>query len=346
MNNIPDFRINMGGTDLRGTLFDEALQLLDITDRVRPRLVSLSLSEKRGEEADQLDLVLDDTDGKLDLPPTGATLQLQIGWKQGRDVAIGLVDKGRFIVDEVSHSGPPDRVTIRARAADFASDIKTRREKSYHDTTLGEIVGEIAGRHKLKARCAAALASIAVSAKIQSRESDLAFLRRVGREHNAVAKIADGTLILSPIGTGRTPSGKALPAITILRREGDSHEFTRQKRDDVPGVSATWHDRKAGKRRTFTAGTADGAKKLARVYPTEEAAQTAANAAHGRAGREPVSLSLTVIGRPDIAPEQKAKVSGFKALIDGMGWLVSEVDHSIGDGGFTTKLKLESGPPA
>ena len=341
MNNIPDFRLTMGGTDLRGTLFDEAMQLLDITDKVRPRLVSLSLSEKRGEEAYQLDIVLDDTDGKLDLPPTGATLQLQIGWKQGNDVIVGLVDKGRFLVDEVSHSGPPDQVTIRARAADFASDIKTRREKAYHDTTLCAIVAEIAGRHKLKPRCAAALAGIAITAKIQSRESDLAFVRRLGREHGAVAKIAAGTLIFSPIGAGKTVSGKTLPIATIQRRDGDSHEFTLQKRDDVPGVAATWHDRKAGKRRTLTAGRTDGAKRLARVYPTETAAQTAANAAHDKARREPVSLTLSLLGRPDLSPEQKATVQGFKASIDAIGWTVAEVHHSIGDQGFTTHLKLE-----
>lgn len=342
MNNIADFRLTMGGTDLRGTLFDEALQLLDITAKVRPRLVSLSLSEKRGEEADQLDIVLDDTDGRLDLPPTGATLQLQIGWKQGSAVVVGLVDKGRFVVDEVSHSGPPDQVTIRARAADFASDIKTRREKAYHGTTLGAIVGEVAGRHSLKARCAPVLAGIAVTAKIQSRESDLAFLRRLGREHGAVAKIAAGTLIFAPIGAGTTASGRTLPTLTLRRRDGDAHEFTRQKRDDVPGVAATWHDRKAGKRQTFTAGKVDGAKKLARVYPTEAAARTAANAAHAKAGREPVSMSLTVLGRPDIAPEQKAVLRGWKSAIDAIPWLVTEVSHSLGDRGFTTQLKLEA----
>jgi len=78
------------------------------------------------------------------------------------------------------------------------------------------------------------------------------------------------------------------------------------------------------------------------AYPTEEAAQTAANAARAKAGREPVSLSLTVLGRPDLAPEQKATVSGYKAAIDGAGWLVTEVDHSIGDRGYTTAIKLEA----
>lgn len=343
MNNIPDFRLNMGGTDLRGTLFDEALQLLDITDTVRPRLISLTLSEKRGEEADQLDLVLDDSDGKLDLPPTGATLALQIGWKQGSGVTVGLVDKGRFLVDEVSHDGPPDRITIRARAADFAGDIKTRRETAYHDTTLGAIVAQIAARNNLRPRCAPSLAGIAVRTRAQSRESDLAFVRRLGREHNAVAKVAAGALILSPIGAGTTATGKTLPTLVIRRSDGDAHQYSRQKRDDVPGVEATWHDRKAGKRQTFTAGKADGAKKLARVYPTEEAAQTAANSAHAKAGREPVSLSLTLaLGRADVAPEQKAWVRGYKGAIDLAGWLVTEVEHSLGDRGFTTKVKLEA----
>ncbi|HET9511812.1 MAG TPA: contractile injection system protein, VgrG/Pvc8 family [Sphingomonas sp.] len=339
--NIPDFRVTLDGTDLTGTLRE---QVEGLDGRIRSRLISLGITEKRGESADQLDIVLDDSDGRLALPATGAVLQIQIGWKQGSDVTPGLVDKGSFKVDEVSHSGPPDVVTIRARSADFTSDLKTRREKGWNGTTLGAIVREVAGRHKLKPACAPALARIPIAAKAQSRESDLAFLRRLGREHDAVATIKHGRLILSPIGTGATPSGRALPTLTIRRRDGDSHNFNRQKRDDVPGVTATWHDRKAGKRQTFTAGKIEGAKKLSRVYGSEEDAQRAANAAHSRGQREPLSLDLTLaLGRADVSPEQKATVSGFKAEIDAVEWIVGEVSHSLGDSGYLTKLKLETG---
>jgi phage protein D len=123
----------------------------------------------------------------------------------------------------------------------------------------------------------------------------------------------------------------------------DSHQFSRQKRDDVPGVKATWHDRKAGKRKAFVAGKDDGAQSLSKVYASESEAQTAANAAHARAGREPVSLSLTLaLGRPDIHPEAKARVSGYKAAIDAVAWLVAEVTHTCGDRGYTTDVKLEA----
>ncbi|SUX74646.1 phage tail protein [Citrobacter freundii] len=53
-------------------------------------------------------------------------------------------------MDEIEHSGAPDRLTIRARSADFRETLNTRREKSWHQTTVGEAVKEIAARHNLK----------------------------------------------------------------------------------------------------------------------------------------------------------------------------------------------------
>jgi phage protein D len=309
----------------------------------RRRLVSLGISEKRGEDVDQLDLVIDDTDGAVALPPTGAKIQVWLGWKQGSDVTLGLVDKGWFTVDEVSHGGPPDVITIRARAADFTGDIKTRREKGWHGTTLGAIVADIAKRNGLTPHCAASLAAIPVIAKAQSRESDLAFLRRLGRERGAVAKIARDVLIFSPIAAGVTPSGKPIATVAIGRRDGDAHQFSRQKREDVPGVHATWHDRKTSKRQKAVAGKTDGAKTLSRVYASEADAQAAADAAHSRAGREPVSLTLSLaLGRPDIHPETKATIIGYKAAINSVDWLVAEVTHTLNDRGYVTGLKLES----
>ncbi len=329
--NIPDFRVTLDGKDLTSVL--------------RPRLVSLSIAEKRGESADQLDIVLDDTNGGLAIPASSAVLHVWLGWKQGSDVAIGLVDKGSFTVDEVTHAGMPDVITIRGRSVDFTSDLKTRQEKSWHGTTLGAIVGDVAKRHGLKSSCAPALASIAIPDKAQSRESDLAFLRRLGRERNAVVTIKRGALIVAPIGAGTTAAGKALPALTIHRSEGGPHSFCRQKRDAVGGVTGTWHDRRTAKRQTVTIGTADGARKLARVYASEDDAKVAATAAQGRAGREPTTMDIPLaLGRADIFPEQKAKVVGYKAEIDAIAWLVAEVTHDLGDRGYTTKLKLESAP--
>ena len=328
LSNIPDFSLQVGDKDLTG--------------EVRPRLMSLTLSEKRGDEADQLDVVLDDSEGGLAIPSEGALLRLALGWRQGRDVVQGLVDKGSFKVDDVGHSGPPDRIRIRARAADFTSDIRNRREQSWRNTTLGAVLKEVAGRNALSPRIAPDLAAISLPVATQSRESDIAFLRRMGRENDAVATIKDRKLIFARKGAGVTTTGATLPTVSIRRRGGDGHNWQRQKRDGQEGVIATWHDRKAAKRQTVTVGQKDGAKRLRKTYPDEASARRAATAERDRLKRALATFDCKLaLGRPDIYVDLRADVSGFKEGIDG-AWLITEVTHNLDNGsGFTTSLKME-----
>jgi hypothetical protein len=92
--------------------FKVSIEDKDLTAIVSPRLINLTLTLCRGDESDQLDISLDDSDGKLALPPRGAQIALALGWQ-----ATGLVDMGKFTVDEVEHSGAPDTITLRARSA-------------------------------------------------------------------------------------------------------------------------------------------------------------------------------------------------------------------------------------
>lgn len=336
--NIPDYRVEVDGVDVTPRLRDRVPG-----NGNRPRLISLGITDKRGNESDQLDLVLDDSDGAFNLPRTGAVIRVQLGWKQGNDVTVGLVDKGTFIVDEVSHTGPPDVITVRARAADFTGAMRVRRERSWRGTTLGAIVADVARAHGLTPRCAPALASIAVTAKAQSRESDLAFLRRLGRDHDAAATIKRGNLVLAPLGKAATISGVDLPALTIHRRDGDRHDYQVQKQEEVTGVTASWHDRGAAKKKTVTVGKVDGARRLSRTYATEADAESAAKAESSRAARQPRTLALNLaLGRADIKPEQPVTVAGFKPAIDAQRWVVAELTHALGDRGFTTQVKLET----
>lgn len=332
ISNIADFRVMLDGKDL--------------SDKLRPRIVSLTISEKRGDEADQLDIVLSDTDGKLAIPSEGAVLTVEIGWAQGRDVTAGLIHKGSFKVDDVSHTGPPDQITIRARAADFTSDIRNRREESWKDTTLGAVLKDIAGRNGLTLKVAGTLAGIVLPTISQSRESDIAMLRRLGREHDAVATIKDKHLIFSPKGAGATTGGQALPALTIRRRDGDRHSWQRQKRDGQAGVGASWHDRAAAKRKTVTVGEAKGAKRLRKIYPDEASARRAATAERDRLKRAPATLDLKLsLGRADAGPETRVTVRGYKDEIDATTWLIAEATHRLDKaGGFVTDLRMETAP--
>ena len=235
--------------------FKVSIEDKDLTAIVSPRLINLTLTLCRGDESDQLDISLDDSDGKLALPPRGAQIALALGWQ-----ASGLVDLGKFTVDEVEHSGAPDTITLRARSANLIDTFKQQQEHSFHKTTLGAIIEAIAFRNELASGVSARLRDTAIEHIDQTHESDAAFLRRLGRKYDAVATVKNDTLLFIPINQSRTASGKALPVIPITRALGDGHRYHSAESDAYTGVRAFWHDERYARRSSVAAGVPWGAR--------------------------------------------------------------------------------------
>lgn len=334
-HNRPDFRVTLDGDDL--------------TPRIAPRLLTLSLSEKRGAEADQLDLVIEDAAGHMAIPRAGALLQLSLGWESGPDVQPGLVDKGSFKVDEAEWGGPPDIITVRARSANLSDAYRARREGSWRGTTLGAIITEIAQRNGLTALVDPTLAAIAVAVLGQDQRSDMALVRFLGERHDATATVKNGALVFAPIGQGVSAIGSPLPSFTLTRSSGDRYAYRRAERDRHDGVEARWYDQDKGERRTVRAagsGKADAKgkpRRLRRTFATEADAKQAAEAENRRVARAAASFDMTLAyGDPRLYPDQPVSVRGFKPEIDGQSWLIAEATHALDTGlGLTTSLKLE-----
>lgn len=227
--------LNMNAGGVLTPDFMLMLDSKDITGNISNRLMSLTMTDNRGFEADQLDIELDDADGLVELPLRGAVLTLYLGWK-----GFALIGKGSFTVDEVEHHGAPDTVTIRARSADFRGTLNSRREESWHDKTLGEIVAAIATRNKLASNVIPELAGIKIPHIDQSQESDAKFLTRLAERNGGEVSVKAGKLLLLKAGRGVTASGKAIPQVTITRSDGDRHQFSIADRGAYTGVTAKW----------------------------------------------------------------------------------------------------------
>ena len=311
----------------------------DITPTVNARLISLGLLEARGDEADTLDLSLSDHDGALALPPKGARITLALGWL-GRP----LVEKGAFVVDEVEHSGAPDVVTIRARAADLGAALRNRREQSWHGQTLGTIVSTIAQRNGLTPRVAPALASRAIAHVDQTNESDIAFITRLARRYDAVATVKAGHLLCLPMGSSASASGQPMPAIAISRASGDGHRYATADRESHTGVVAYWHDGASAQRKSAVVGTRVNAKTLKDTHATEADALQAAQAEWQRLQRGAATLALSLaLAQPELVPQTPVSVSGFKREIDATAWRVVRVSSRLDDSGYTQAVDLEMG---
>lgn len=350
---VPDFNITLEGQA--------------ITTVLNKRLMSLTLTDNRGFEADQLDLELDDADGQIVLPRRGAVIRLALGWK-GQP----LFPKGTFTVDEIEHSGTPDRLTIRARSADFRDTLNIRREKSWHKTTLGTVVKEIAERHKLKMALGKELADKVLDHMDQTNESDGSFLMRLARQFGVIASVKEGNLLFIRQGQARTASGKPLPVMTITRKSGDGHRFSLADRGAYTGVIASWlNTREPAKKNTanvkrrkpgrksatkqpvekkpaekqgdYLVGTDENVLVLSRTYANKGNAERAAKMQWERIQRGAASFSLQLAeGRADLYTEMPVKVNGFKQPIDDAQWTITTLTHTVSpDSGFTTSLELE-----
>ena len=313
----------------------------EITHRVNQRLVQMTLTAKRGEEADELELVISNSDRKMRRPDRGAMITLSLGW-QGQ----ALKDMGAFKVDETEWSNSPAQIRIRARSADFTSQMRIRRERSWRDTTLGAVLVDIASAGGLAANIAPAMASKPVTLVTQSRESDLALLRRLGRDHDAVATVKAGKLLFAAVGSGMSAGGRTLPTMTIREGDGDKITVRSASRNDYQGVSASWHDGGPAERKTVTVGKEDGARKLKTVYSTEAAARQAAQAEWSRIQRGANEMSMTLArGRAEIFPECRFKMPVDEPSIAGVTWLVKEATHNLSKGGgWTTSIQAETAP--
>jgi len=323
-HDTPAWRVSLDGQDLTG--------------RVRPRLLELTLCETRGDESDQLDLKIHDHDGQMAIPRRGVMLTVAIGSMQQ-----GLVDKGQFRVDEVEHGGAPDIISIRARSADFTRDLRIRKSRSWHEQTLGAIVGGIAGEHGLTPDIDAQLSPIVIEHLDQADESNIHLLTALANRYDATLALRDGKLLFQRIGAGQPLDRRSPPHLTLTRRHGDQHRYCEVDRDTYTGVRAYWTDIAGGERKSVLAGDDDNAKRLRETYSSEKIAMEHAQAEWQRLRRGEATLSYTLaFGRADISPEQNITVSGFKPEIDGTDWLVIKTTHSLtASAGFSTAIELE-----
>ncbi|MCG9095321.1 phage late control D family protein [Laribacter hongkongensis] len=357
----PDYRITVEDKDGKST---------DLTPVFAGRLISLTLTDNRSLEADMLDLSLDDSDGLLDIPNRGARLRVAIGWK-GQP----LVDKGVYTVDEIEHSGSPDTLSIRARSADLRTGLSQQRERSYHNQTVRQIITALAEAHKLKPVIGATLAEEVVPHLDQTSESDANLLTRLADQFDAIGTVKDGRLLFIKAGEATTASGEPMPAITLTRQDGDQHRFSIADGQNYTAVTARWQNADKGTQGEVTVdantrykrvhtqtkkgktskktrqvavqtepvtSSAENTRVLRHLYASEATALRGARAAFAKLQRGVATFSLTLaIGRPELRTELPVTVSGWKPQIDATGWLVSQVTHTMGDGGYTTVVELE-----
>ncbi|PTQ70861.1 hypothetical protein C8R26_13148 [Nitrosomonas oligotropha] len=315
----------------------------DITDLLRDRLLSLRTTDKPGLESDDCEIVIDDRDGAVAFPKKGATLEISLGYEG--DGQLSFI--GRYTVDEIEINGPPQSMMIRAKPADMVASLKEQKRRSWENTTLDAIVGDIAWDNALQPFCPL---NPAIARADQINESDVHFITRMARQYGATATVKDGKLIVITRGEGKSGSGIELPTIALHRDDIASYSLSFPDRALYSEVRASYQNRATGQLQTIVLtnetapGTAHAPKHTDRhIHPTAAEAQAAAQSRKVALNRATMSGRVELMkGRGDVGAEKWLELTGIKDEADGT-YLIESVEQNFTRSAWITTLRINAG---
>ncbi|WP_442109227.1 phage late control D family protein [Pseudomonas sp. NUPR-001] len=312
----------------------------DITTLINDRLLSLRTTDKPGMESDDFELRIDDRDGAVMLPARGAVIEIHLGY-----AGQTLTRLGRYTVDEVELSGPPDSVIIRGKASDMRGTGKTIRSGSWEDVPLLQVVRDIAARNGWQPACPVQTRLQRVD---QFNESDFNFITRLAKQYDCTAKLANGTLLVLPRQGGHSANGKALGIVGLRRADVTHWQIRLADKGTYKAVQARHQDPRNGQARVIELANADAPQGAAPVhtdrhlYPDKASAEQAAKARLAALNRSTANVRLEMPGRTDLFTERSVDLKGFKAGLDGE-YLVESVEQVFSNAGWTTTVECNGG---
>jgi hypothetical protein len=307
----------------------------DITAAIRERLIKLTISDEVALTSDTLKIELDDAGSQIKPPKKNVKLFVQLGYAE-----TGLLAKGNFIVDTVTFSGPPEKLEICARGANFAKELRMPKNRSWHESYLFDIVKKIADEHNLIPQISPALTDVFINHEDQTNESDISFLTRVANDYDAVAKPSATHLMIVKKGESKTATGKHLPVINIDYSEVTKWNGDMPERDHYAAVIATWTDTQNAREIEEKAGDGVPAYRIRKQFANAIEAKKAVAATLQRLNRRNAKISLTMPGNPAVIAESPVMLSGFREDFNGK-WTVKKAEHRVSASGYTLSIDCE-----
>ncbi|PMJ89829.1 hypothetical protein [Vibrio sp. 10N.261.55.A7] len=219
-------------------------------------LKSWQLTDGNALEGDSLTLSIfsEDIDG---IPPKGEKYK----------VYVGNVFRDEFIISKRSVSLNPRVLRLVLSVAPFSitdsTEYRSRKSASWNNVTIAKVVADCVTPHGFSIFVHPRLQKIEIENVDRTDESTSAFIFRLAKQYDAVAKIVDGVYVIAPKGEVIAASGKRVETITLScpdSSELKSAEFLNvdvdlDGRDDFNGVKAFHLSTDSGTRKEVVVGS-------------------------------------------------------------------------------------------
>lgn len=319
----------------------------DISSRLAGRILQGAIEETDGEKTDELLLTISNYDGLIKKPATGAVLSVQLGWEE-----TGVFKAGQFKVQEVEKRGEAAVFEIKAQAAALDNSLKTQKGRNWQKPkTYGDVFKQLASDNGLTAAVHSSISSVVIEkVVVQHGESDMHFAMRLARSLGAIAKVAQGKLVIVPKGAGQSASGASVSRLEVTPSDlQDGWRIGNLQRPKRGKCKAAIFDRASGKRKEASAGDASNGPDYVfpEVFGTETEAKKAVSARSAQFKRGEARFSGTL--RPGLTPPPAGGVIASKDFgdDDDHDWTVKKLSTRFGGSigiaiSFQAEVKAEN----
>lgn len=308
---------------------------VDVTRRMRPYLIDISVSDQDGEASDACQLTLDDAGGVLKLPRTRRKVEV---WVEGALLFSGLVDSVR---SSGNRSGGRE-IRVTAKSMDAEGKVKEPQRLFRDDATLETFLSAAAGHAGLSGITVdPALGGITRDYWAADGESFLQLGQRLARELGATFKIRGDQAVF-------VPRGRATSLATVNAVVGQNviswSIAPLLGRPRHRASKARFFDRPAGQHRTVVLGmdeTADAdTQARATVFDQGQADDvnaSRASKARSEGGEGTIDMDLTLAAQA----EAPLVMTGARAGVDGRYIIASATHKASRSGGSTTSVQVK-----
>ncbi|AZV46838.1 phage tail protein [Nautilia sp. PV-1] len=304
----PDFKIEVNGKD--------------VTKTVKQHLVNLSLKDEAGDATDDLTLNFDNLFVR---PNYEDKIKVWLGYKE-----TGLYYCGAFLVQTTEKN--QNSLRVSATSTNFTTEIKKKRNRSYENISLCDLVKKIADSNSLKYKCD--FKDVFFKHLSQTDESDLNLLNRIAKMYNATFNIKNDTLIFI-----KKQGDNDLPVFEINRKNVSSWTIKYANKTLYKSVKATWHDTKENKQKEVIFGNGEPQYVLQDTFKDKSEALKRAEGIMDLLNSGIKSGNLTIDGMNIIAGA-KLKLNGFGE--DDGEYSIKRVTHNLSGSGYTVRVEFES----
>lgn len=328
----------------------------DISADIAPYLKSLSYRDNLSGEADDLQIVLEDRAGLWQsswLPEKGASLHVTLKVSQWASLTgEKTFPLGAFEIDEISVSGYPSEVQIKAVSVPDGNTLRGEEHtRSWEKAELKTIAQDIASGAEMELFYDTEDNPVIDRAE-QTEQSDLSFLLALCRDYGLALKISDGKIII--FDEAKYEAEEA--ALTFVKpgtvytedSEGKmtflphllSYSISSKIRDVFAACHVKYQDSSTKEiiETTFTAPGKTGKTLQVKeqVANTAEAERLAKKRLREK-NKDEITASISLPGSFHIAAGMTAMMQGFGAF-DGK-YIITEAEHSM-SGGYTVRVGL------